>query len=157
MATIIRIDDEHIYTLPPKPSKAEVLFVDENRKNQYWRRQEDFPKIWFDYIPNFTKEDEEATLEDEDGMLKTLSHEDTLLLDKLLIREMNRRKNGCWFMNNGELSYLTGNHYFALQWGEMHGFTNPDTNTGHGYYREFLPTVVRNNDCLLSKIVPRCS
>lgn len=137
MANIVRIDDEHVFQLPKSPKKDEVLFVQETKRNQFWRRQLDFPQIWYDFVPGFTKENKEATLYNSDGMLISLSIEDTATLDKLLTREINRRKYGCWFMNNGEITYLTGNHYFALQWGEMHGYSNPDTGLGYGEYREF--------------------
>ena len=30
--------------------------------------------------------------------------------------EFNRREEGCWFINNGKKTYITGGHYMYLQW-----------------------------------------
>lgn len=137
-SNLIRINEEHVYKLPDFPiSQEEVLYVKESRDNQYWRKQTDYPKIWFDYIPGFTKENSAATIYNQDDQLISISKEDTDLLVRLLNREMQRRRDGVWFMNNGELTYLTGNHYFFLQWAEMHGYINPATGLSFGEYREF--------------------
>lgn len=34
--------------------------------------------------------------------------------DELQDRELDRRENGCWFLNDGEPTYLTGDNYFYL-------------------------------------------
>lgn len=34
-------------------------------------------------------------------------------------REFERRENGYWFMNNGTPTYITGAHYFYLQWASI--------------------------------------
>lgn len=33
--------------------------------------------------------------------------------------EFNRRENGYWFMNKGVATYITGSHYFYLQWASI--------------------------------------
>jgi len=78
--------------LPKKPKKSEILFSDLPKKEQYWRRQE-MPK-------GLNPESEEAFAE-------------------YILEEFRRRREGIWFMNNGKAEYLTGNMYFALQWGKM--------------------------------------
>lgn len=40
-------------------------------------------------------------------------------------REWDRRHNGIWFFNNGELTYLTGQHYLFLQHGILEGGERP--------------------------------
>lgn len=37
-------------------------------------------------------------------------------MNAIINQEWDRRLNGVWFMNNGEPVYLTGLHYFYLQW-----------------------------------------
>jgi hypothetical protein len=78
--------------LPKTPyDKKKILFSDLPKKEQYWRRQE---------VPNITPENEE-------------------LYSKFILEEFRRRREGVFFKNNGKTVYLTGNHYFALQWCEM--------------------------------------
>lgn len=83
--------------LPKKPRKDKILFSDLPKKEQYWRRQE-VPK-------NITPDNQE-------------------LFNEYILEEFRRRREGIWFMNNGEAVYLTGNMYFALQWCQM--FDNRD-------------------------------
>jgi len=144
----VRLSAEHVYTLPTVPDKKEIFFSKEKKEKQFWRRQKDYPQIFFDFIKGVTKEGADATIYDTDGVLISLSHDDTKELQRLLKREMERRRDGVWFMNFGEPTYLTGDHYFVLQWGQMHGFTNhfiradtgeqhPDYGGNYGMYREF--------------------
>ena len=46
-----------------------------------------------------------------------------------IIEQFNKKRNGAWFLNNGEPTYLTGAHWFLLQWGK--------TNADHGGYFHF--------------------
>jgi hypothetical protein len=78
---------------------------------------------------------------DEDGLLRSLSREDSKKFLYLRDRELRRRIEGVWFMNNGELTYLTGGHYFSLQWGAMAGFINEHDGSSYGYYRKFQADV----------------
>ena len=34
-------------------------------------------------------------------------------------QEFDRREQGCWFMNNGTPTYMTGSHYMYLQWSKI--------------------------------------
>jgi hypothetical protein len=78
--------------LPKVPSKKEILFSSEKKENQYWRRTP---------MPSgLNQESEEAFTE-------------------YIVEEFRRRREGIWFMNNGKAEYLTGTHYFALQWVKM--------------------------------------
>jgi hypothetical protein len=71
------------------------------QKTQYWRRQE-VPK-------GLTPDTQEAFTE-------------------YILKEFKRRREGVWFMNNGEAVYLTPEHYMGMQWNQM-----ADT----GGYKEF--------------------
>ncbi len=146
----IAIDDEHTYVSPIYPdSKAEILFVNEKTENQYWRRQRDLPQSFFDYIPGLTVEDADATIYNSEGQLIQLSHEDTNILRRYFLRELHRRTHGVWMMIKGVLTYITGNHYFILQWGEMHGYTNPESGESFGEYREFQRDIAYFYDIII--------
>tara|TARA_Y100000758_G_C16065674_1_gene426185 strand:+ start:956 stop:3550 length:2595 start_codon:yes stop_codon:yes gene_type:complete len=88
--------------LPKKPDKKEILFSNLPKKEQRWVRK---PK------PNG------LTLE---------NHKE---YSEYIYEEFRRRREGIWFMNNGKAEYLTGNHYFALQWCKMED---------NGGYMDFL-------------------
>ncbi len=129
---------EHQFILPPAPlSQDEVLFSKELPRNQYWRRQKDFPKFFYDWNAE-TRMEADLTFYSSTGVLLSLSREDSKTHRRLRDRELQRRVTGVWFMNNGELTYLTGGHYFILQWGAMKGYSNPRDEGSHfGQYREF--------------------
>lgn len=71
--------------------KTEILFHDLPKEKQYWVRQPE-PNITTGNIDEY--------------------HE-------YILEEYRRRREGIWFYNNGEPTYLTGNHYWALQWCKM--------------------------------------
>jgi hypothetical protein len=112
--------------LPPLPKdKRDILFVDEKKENAYWRRLE-FPKIWYDFIPydipkgpRATKLSQKATIYDQDGYLLSLSESDTELLQRLLAKELHRRRYGVWMKNGEEFVHLPGGYYTTLQWVQM--------------------------------------
>lgn len=136
MSNIIQLG-EHQWTLPAPPlTQDEVLFVKEVPRNQYWRRQTDFPKFFFAWDSE-TKLFAEHTLYNDLGELISLNRFDSKKLLELRDRELRRRREGVWFMNNGELTHLTGGHYFMLQWGQLMGYINPRDNQPYGEYREF--------------------
>lgn len=107
---------EHVYYLPPVPkSKKDILFWDNTIEQQFWLRIE-FPQLFLDYVPQYTEFDQSSTSYDDDGVLKSLNPEDSTLIYNLLIQERKRRKEGVWFYNKGIPTYITGSHYFLLQW-----------------------------------------
>lgn len=76
--------------LPEAPvSKNNILFSDKPKHEQYWRRTP-MPK-------GLTKDNEDEYID-------------------YIVEEFKRRVHGVWFMNNGKPTYLTGHHYFMLQW-----------------------------------------
>lgn len=147
---------EHTYYTPPVPEKKDILFHDQPRHLQYWRRQKDFPSIFYKWHRDGegVETDAELTSYDNNGVLVSLSKEDTLILfgdprnktarypngepEGLQLREYRRRKEGVWFMNDGEPTYLTGDHYAALQWFPMLSCTNEvEEGSDYGQYLQF--------------------
>ncbi len=76
-------------------------------KNQYWEKiklpiwYKDTMKRWDEYEKK-KKEDENEFYDEK--------------LEEYKKQEWDRRLNGFWYMNNGKPTYLTGMHYFYLQW-----------------------------------------
>ena len=80
------------------------------QEDQYWER---FPmpswyknvlKVWDNYDKN-KKEDDEEFYDEK--------------LEEYKQQEWDRRLNGYWFKNNGKSVYLTGFHYYFLQYGTL--------------------------------------
>ena len=127
---------EHRIKLPSPPKKKEdILFISQSYENAFWKRQEDYPEIWYYFVPYKTIIDSDATLYNDDKTeLSFLSKVDTAIIRKLYERELDRRINGVFFRNGNDLEYLTGSNYFTLQWCRFFG--NPN-NGGYGTYTKF--------------------
>lgn len=126
MSSRIILLNDHKYVLPAAPTSMEdVFFSKESKENQYWRRPTDFPEFFYKYKRDFTLINTPKTDYNDDGHLSSISIADTKTLIRLREREMQRRWEGIWFMNEGELEYLTGGHYFNLVWGAMPDYSNP--------------------------------
>lgn len=78
--------------LPKKPKNTDIMFHRKPKSEQYWVRPE-MPK-------GLTPDTEEAFTD-------------------YILEEYRRRREGVWFMNNGEAVYLTPAHYMGLMWNEM--------------------------------------
>lgn len=140
---------EHTFVTPPMPAKKEFLFHDLPTRDQYWRRQTDFPKIFFEWHRegDGVELDAEYTRYNDAGLLAALSKQDSITLfgnplegeiEGLQLREFRRRSQGVWFFNNGEPTYLTGNHYYILQWGAMlGGYNSVEVGSHYGQYYQF--------------------
>jgi len=89
----------------------------DNPNEQFWRRKE---------LPDFF---EEVELDKDGGLLLTDEQE------KYADEEVRRCKEGFYFMNNGELTYITGKFYFYLQWWKLEDDIYPDyRDTDRRYY-----------------------
>ncbi len=88
---LIKVGDLSVF-LPIVPPKKEILFSNLKKEDQYWRR-----------------------IDEPSG----LSQDTAEAYTEYIIEEFRRRREGIWFMNNGKPEYLTGTHYFALQWIKM--------------------------------------
>lgn len=88
---LIKVGELNIF-LPVVPPKKEILFSNLKKEDQYWRRADEPSGLSQDTAEAYTE---------------------------YIIEEFRRRREGIWFMNNGKPEYLTGTHYFALQWVKM--------------------------------------
>ena len=106
MSKILKIYYTEIQ-LPEQPDKIENWGTD-IPKDQYWRRKE---------LPDFFE-------------LVEYSKEGDALLDERQTeyarQEVRRCKEGFWFMNNGEPTYITGKHYFYLSHWKLEDDIFPD-------------------------------
>lgn len=85
---IMNLDGLNIMLPVPPKDKKKILFSDLPKEEQYWRRAE---------LPSgLTPENEDMYYE-------------------FIMEEFRKRREGVWFMNNGEPVYLTPAHYMALQ------------------------------------------
>ena len=89
---IIVLDNLRIQLPKPPKNKKDILFSKLPKEEQYWRRQE--PP-------------------------KGLSPETEDQYADYIIEEFRRRREGVWFMNNGEPIWLCPAHYMGLQWDKM--------------------------------------
>jgi len=127
---------EHKILIPEPKNKSDIFFINEKVENQFWQRDKvikDFRQIWFDFIPSFTKMWQAATLY-TDGLLTSLNEEDSNYIDSIYQQETERRINGIHFMNEGEVTWITGDHYFFLMYARMQ---RHDGKGNYGDYREF--------------------
>jgi len=99
------IGEGKVFTTPPMPDRDEFLFTDNKKRDQKWIRPLVPPRNY-----------EELT--------------DTEKI-RLISLDMKRRQEGLWFFNNGEPTYITGDHYFYL----THWFIGADTCDGYPQYR----------------------
>ncbi len=120
---IINLDGLKIM-LPARPkNKKNILFHRLPKEEQFWRRQP---------VPSGLSPDtEEQYIE-------------------YIMEEFRRRREGVWFYNNGEPVYLTGAHYFALQWCML----KDDRYVGYMAYRHAQRNMFYHTEaCVLD---PRC-
>jgi len=130
---IIKIG-EHSYMLPERPkTKEEVLFCDDDYEHAFWRRIP-LSDLFLKYLPSETEINSESgtVIDSATGFYKSLSISDTVLFRTEYKREVKRRNEGVWFRNGDELTYITGHHYFMLQYCKIYGY--PKT---WGRYFEF--------------------
>ena len=117
---VINISDVYLQ-LPAVPKKKDILFSDLKKEEQYWRRIDppsDLMKI--------------RSMDDWTDMPKPFKERYTEFIRK----EFDRRRNGVWFMNNGEPTYITGHHYMFLQWSKI--------DIGYPSYLEFQNRLSRH-------------
>ena len=90
--------------LPVRPIKKKILFHDKPNSEQFWVRQE-MP----DELQRIKGMDEWMAIPEEFRKRYTA----------YISQEFERRRKGLWFYNNGVPTYITGNHYFFLQWSKI--------------------------------------
>jgi hypothetical protein len=115
---------EHLYEKPPLPKdNNEILFYYEKPENAHWLRLE-LPKVFYDFVPNYTELYQEASLMDDKGVYKSFNQDDSDLFINTLKQELDRRENGIFFRNGNEIEYITGHHYFTIQHCRCYGKTS---------------------------------
>ena len=100
--------DGYIYNVLTKKLEYRGIYKrSEIKEEQYWQKialpswYKETIKKWDDYEKK-RKEDEPDFYDEK--------------LEEYKRQEWDRRLNGFWYMNNGKPVYLTGMHYFYLQW-----------------------------------------
>jgi hypothetical protein len=120
MAGLVQIEDEVVVNIcadktegevsvyfdlpiqfPKQPAKKDILFHDKPKKEQRWTREE---------LPQELRRI--RSMEEWMEMPEVFRKKYTPYISQ----EYKRRRNGVWFYNNGVPTYITGNHYFFLQW-----------------------------------------
>lgn len=89
--------------------KVETLSCSPNKKDQVWFRTE-LPKDW----EKRRAMEVDRQIEDKDYIDQDL--------EEFRVQEWHRRLNGVWVMINGKPVYLTGQHYFYLNWWNIGGY-----------------------------------
>lgn len=103
-----------VICLPKRPSKKEIFGYKDPDAMQVWRRV------------SMPKELSRIRSMDEWGEMPREFREK---FRPYIEEEFRRRREGFWFYNCGEATYITGRHYMMLQWGKM--------DIGHPSYLEF--------------------
>ena len=93
-----------LVVLPKKPRKSQILFHDQPKNLQLWKRTpmpEEMRRIrsmdeWLEKPAEFRNK-----------------------FRSYIEQEFQRRRDGVWFYNNGEPTYITGRHYMFLQWSKI--------------------------------------
>lgn len=88
--------------------KCDVIKRSSKPAEQYWER-EDLPE-WY-----------EKKREAEEVMLALDPAYVDAECEKIREKHWGRRIRGCWFWNNGKSIYITGRHWFYLNWWEFQG------------------------------------
>jgi len=125
MGEVVRIYNTDI-TLPDVPESHEIEDWGMPKEEQYWRRKP-LPAI-FKHVQK-----------DTDGNIE-LNKEQLAFAE----REFRRIKNGFWFYNNGEPTYITGRHYYYLQYWVLENRKSPeyrDTSREYFLYLEHWTNV----------------
>ena len=92
----------HVYNHFTKEiEKVEIIQRSPRAKDQWWEPTE-LPVDWV------KKRKQEEHRQDDDPDFFNPE------LEQIRRTEWHRRINGCWFMNNGEPTYITGMHYYYL-------------------------------------------
>lgn len=122
--------DAVIYTLPEPPADKEIENYGLPINEQIFKRTE---------IPS-SFEDIEY---DDDGDVILVNQEQ----QSFYIREMHRRKHGHWYWIKGEKMYITGHHYFYLNYWNMGAETEggySEFRWGNALYFYMVDWVIKN-------------
>lgn len=128
---VLLYDGAYECWIPPVPDKSQILFHNLPKAEQYWKRTPITADLEKRYV------EESRVRKQEQALVKLGNRDKVAFLDPVLERyrrqEFARRKWGVWFMNNGEPTYITGHHYWYLQWCK---WDHPD-NGGYPFFYKF--------------------
>lgn len=105
--------------LPKEPPKKEILFYEKKKKLQKWERTQ-LPENW-----------EQLTEEEKYSFA---------------IKDTDRRNNGIWFYNNGKSTYISGRHYYYLNWCKFN-FGYPEYRAVDRLFFLYWDYVEKDPDC----------
>jgi hypothetical protein len=125
----------HVYNrITGKVEKREILKLSVKKSDQMWFRTP-LPENY-----NRMRDDELRKKEIDPSFYDSK-------LEGFRQQEWDRRLNGVWFMNNGQATYITGLHYFYLNWWRIDigypGYRDPDRK-----FFYFLQAAIENPNCL---------
>ena len=93
-----------LISMPEKPRRGHILFHDLPKSEQRWVRQP---------VPRELT----SVRSMDDWMDKPKEFREAF--SPYIEQEFKRRREGLWFFNNGEATYITGRHYMFLQWSKV--------------------------------------
>lgn len=117
--------------VPPIPDKTQIINYELPREEQFWRRQLPPPNFKDRFLEEEYKRSQELELL-VNGQIKEITHVDPVL-ERFRRREWLRRLYGVWFFNDGEPTFITGSHYFYLNYCQW----DHKINDGYPMYYEF--------------------
>jgi hypothetical protein len=116
MGETIRIYNTDI-TLPDVPPHNEIEDWGTPKEEQYWRKKP-LPSIF------------RTLVKDADGNIELTREQEAFAA-----KEFDRIKNGFWFYNNGKPTYITGRHYYYLQYWTLENRKPPEyRETSRNYF-----------------------
>lgn len=99
--------------LPPIPDKHLIIGYNKPREQQFWQRIQ-LPANYQERAVQEARLREREEKLVEVGKMKKVAHVDPVL-ERFRRMMWYYRIYGCWFMNDGEPTYLTNHHFFYLQ------------------------------------------
>lgn len=125
----------HVYNMLTGQVEKRVIYArDPKKSEQYW----ECIKLPKDYVKLRDKEIQ-AQLDDPEFFDQ--------LLEEFRQQEWDRRLNGFWFYNNGTPTYITGLHYFYLNYWTLDTGLPKYRNTDREYFY-FLEYCIQDPECM---------
>lgn len=122
----LRYDGNYQVWVPPKPSHSRIANSHLKKSEQFFRRTE-LPDFYIERAAEEAYKREQKWELYETGQIKYQELFTDQVLEDFRRKEWTKRLFGYWFYNFGEPIYITGTHYFYLNW------TNWDHSINDGY------------------------
>ncbi len=131
--TKITLNHGYEVWIPPTPPKSSINGFEKQKKDQKWERTP-LPEYWDEKRKEEERKREEWESMVENGRIDPTKSSPFVdpLLEKFRRQEWDRRSNGYWFYNNGVPTYITGQHYYYLNWTRW----DHDENDGYPIFYE---------------------